>query len=386
MACNAVPSNIAPGTALCAWKKSEMKCHAAGPPGDFLFTAMISCAIIIFVLPLGLMLALLCEEVMYLNPDWNAYCCFYYCQRDFLQFESGTPTGNEDEDVVAVVEQGGNRNDFCFQTPEEEALYVFYNVRGILSEVNTPDTKESLGSDHESLTDTDAENKLKASLYKKILGLDEKKQWTNKDETDSSNHVNRLLKLLEISQAGVDDIISKFEAMERVGLDDDQLDMCLIRAFVAEMFFEDSDAAARALAPQNLNLDMVDPFLWCCSWVVVFAIWFFCLYWALVWGIVNGEEILILWLLEFGTAILQDTVFFIPLIILLKNSGAVVKIENQMRHVCTVLQEIASTRLNEQDEDRKQACDSDFTVSITKTESDFGLGIAQHISTGIYMF
>ena len=148
-----------------------------------------------------------------------------------------------------------------------------------------------------------------------------------------------------MAQIGADDLCDQFEVLGKHGLNDDQLDMCLLRGFVAEMFFEDSGNAAEALAPDNLNLDMVDPFLWIFAWAVVTGIWFFCLYWALVWGIVNGEDILIIWLVEFGTAIVQDIFFFIPFVLLIMNSSAIVKIEPQMRHVYSQLEEIATQRL-----------------------------------------
>ena len=327
-----------------------MKCHAAGPPGDFLFTAMISCAIVIFALPLGLILAYLCESVMYLNPDWNAYCCFYYCQRD-----DPDPVEAASEPLLNIKLE----EEFVFDTPEEEALHILDKVKTVMSD------KELLDTSHKH-AETTKEKQIKQ--VKKLLGLfadkvkpkafvkaavrsvsfkedaeddveiilDENGNIVNHNDSETQHEsfsekgrrkkrhqVKQIIKQLEVAQVGADDITDQFEVLKNVGLNDDQLDMCLLRAFVAEMFFEDAGDAADALAPDNLNLDMVDPFLWIFAWVVVTGIWFFCLYWALVWGIVNGEDILIIWLIEFGTAILQDIFFFIPFVILLMNASGI---------------------------------------------------------------
>ena len=372
-----MPSNIAPGTPLCAWKKSEMKCHAAGPPGDFLFTTMISCAIVIFALPFGVILAYLCEEVMYLNADWSAYSCFTYCQKD------DPPTADvSDETTNELLTINLSDGKFVFANPEEEAVHILDKVMTMITD------DESLGTSHD-IDMTDKQSHIEQ--VKQLLGLDIKEpvnptynsakslpsggvvinlddQSADDEKTSFSiskknKYLNEILKKLEGGQAGADDICEQMEALEKLGLNNDQLDMCLLRAFIAEMFFEDAGDAGDALAPDYLNLDMVDPFLWIFAWVVVLGIWFFCLYWALVWGIVNGEDILIIWLIEFGTAIVQDIFFFIPIVILLMNSSVIVRTESKMRHVYNVLEEIASRLILKTDSKQIQKADPNVVLA-----------------------
>ena len=49
-----------------------MKCTTADPPADFVFNAMISCAIIVFSLPLQFILAWIFDSILFFKPDWNA--------------------------------------------------------------------------------------------------------------------------------------------------------------------------------------------------------------------------------------------------------------------------------------------------------------------------
>jgi len=88
--CNAVPNAIVPGALQCKWTKADGgACSAADPPGDITFSAIISCFIITFALPIQMFLAFLYEEYLCLKPDWGVISLCSGSQRNETRHERG---------------------------------------------------------------------------------------------------------------------------------------------------------------------------------------------------------------------------------------------------------------------------------------------------------
>lgn len=123
--CNAVPNAVAPGALQCKWTKADGgKCSAADPPGDIAFTAMISCAIIIFSIPLQLFIAFLFEEILCYVPDWDSY----FVSRKFQPIE-------EESDFVIPKkhEEEVSGMFMCDKSTEEETeVNVMYQYECIV--------------------------------------------------------------------------------------------------------------------------------------------------------------------------------------------------------------------------------------------------------------
>ena len=75
-----------------------MKCNAADPPGDFLFSAMISCAIILFALPIQFILGFIFDSVLFLKPDWSALWLF-----------NKPVDGDDDDDEISNFVKDGEK-------------------------------------------------------------------------------------------------------------------------------------------------------------------------------------------------------------------------------------------------------------------------------------
>ena len=87
----------------------------------------------------------------------------------------------------------------------------------------------------------------------------------------------------------------------------------------------------------------------------MFGAWWFCCYWCLVWGIKNGEAMLIQWITDFGTAVVQDILVFIPFVVIIFKTATVIKIEPQMRHCYDVLKGIAELRFKKTKTEKEEA-------------------------------
>ena len=90
-----------------------MKCNAADPPGDFLFSAMISCAIIIFALPIQFLLAYIFDTILFFKPDWSAlWLCSKPAEDELeegIDGDNATKQTEEDETEFDIVVKKGSR-------------------------------------------------------------------------------------------------------------------------------------------------------------------------------------------------------------------------------------------------------------------------------------
>ena len=69
-------------------------------PGDFLFSAMISCAIILFALPIQFILGYIFDSVLFFKPDWSALWLFSKPVHD-----DDAAAGDDDDDDVLSKEE-----------------------------------------------------------------------------------------------------------------------------------------------------------------------------------------------------------------------------------------------------------------------------------------
>ena len=155
--------------------------------------------------------------------------------------------------------------------------------------------------------------------------------------------LERLENHLQAACQGCDEILQTLEEIQKENFADHVRDDYLLREFIIERFYQNSLVASDALAPEYLNLNRVDPAVWCLAWVFLGAVWWFCCYWCLVWGIKNGEAMLIEWISDFGTAALQDIFIFIPFVVIIFKTADVIEIEPQMRHVYSIMKRIADS-------------------------------------------
>ena len=378
-ACEAVPNSIAPSTPQCEWqgKRRDGKCIAADPPGDFTFNAIIACAIIIFSLPCQFFLSYVASFI-FMNPDWSSWSFKYnlssqeqylsglnelgqhnskvqktasvekynepfgnnikvnddtdnqeYAPVDLEEFAS-TVIASADESATISLMQKSGINESAFTSINDEATFIYLRVK-------------ALAMDLEETTSPAKSNNIERG--KKVL--EELRFYFGLDDWQKAINEQHILKKIEnhlqSAHEGCDQILEALKEIEKEGFDDYVRDDYLLREFIIERFYEKSTPAQDALAPDYLNLDRVDPVLWCFSWAFVFAVWWFCCYWCLVWGIKNGEAMLVRWITEFGSAVVQDILVFIPFVVIIFKTATVLELEPQMRHLYTVMKRIAES-------------------------------------------
>ena len=209
---------------------------------------------------------------------------------------------------------------------------------GIFENKTTPlrsieDVEADQGSDVAAL---EAET-LRITEMKMTLGFE--------DNDDLETRKNKLQGVIMAARGECNKLIAALRELKEAGYDNRVMDQVLFRAFIIERFFDESEDADGFLTINYLPSESTDPFLWVAAWCITGAMWLFCFYWCLVWGIKNGEDVLLIWFHDFGLAVMQDIVLFIPLVCFFFYSVDVVCFEPQMRHIEKVLSDIIDARV-----------------------------------------